>query len=69
MQLYKGAIHIKWSDTDCWKHMIIRPGEMHTLMSFIGSIRTLRSGTGLQKILGAAFKGVPNMINGKEAAN
>ena len=44
--------------------MIIRPGGMHTL-SFIGCIGTLMSGTGLQNLLGAAFKGVPNMINGK----
>ena len=65
MQLYKVAIHIKWSDTGRWKHMIIRPGGMYTLMSFIGCIGTLMSGTGLQKVLGAAFKGVPNMINGK----
>ena len=54
-QLYKVVIHIKWSDTDRWKHMIIRPGGMHTLMSFIGCIGTLMSGTGLQKVLGAAL--------------
>ena len=62
---HKVAIHIKWSDTDRWKHMIIRPGGMHTLMSFIGCIGTIMPGTGLQKGLGASFKGVPNMINGK----
>ena len=48
-----------------WKNVIIRPGGMHTLMSFIGSIGNLMLGTGRENLLGASFKGVHNMLNGK----
>ena len=65
MQIYKIATHVKWTDMHRWKNMIIQPGCMHTLMSSIGCIGNLMSGTGLENLLGAAFKGVHNMLNGK----
>ncbi len=61
MQIFKLGVHIKWSDQERWKHMILRHGGMHTLMSFVGCIGVLMAGTGLEAILNAAFKGVPNM--------
>ena len=65
MAIYKLAMHIKWSNPNEWKHLIIFPGGMHTMMSFIGCIGTLMQGTGLDTILSSAFKGVENMLNGK----
>jgi hypothetical protein len=65
MQLYKVALKIKWSQPVRWKHLIVRPGGMHVLMSFIGSIGKLMQGSGLEELLNAAFKGVSNMLSGK----
>lgn len=38
MQIYKIAIQIKWNDPIRWKHLVVRPGMMHTLMSFVKCI-------------------------------
>ena len=65
MQMYKVALQIKWSDQERWKHLVLRPGGMHMLMSFIGCIGILMRCTGLEDLLGCAFAGVPNMMNGK----
>jgi len=65
MQLYRVTMMIKWSDPLRWKQLIVRPGGMHTVMSFIGCIGTLMQGSGLEELLNAAFKGVGNMLNGK----
>ncbi len=65
MQLYKIILQIKWSNPIHWRHLTVRPGGMHTLMSFIGCIGTLMDATGLENVLGAAFKGVQNMLCGK----
>ena len=65
MQLYKVALQIKWSDHERWKDLVLRPGGMHMLMSFIGCIGVLMRGTGLEDLLGCAFAGVPNTMNGK----
>ena len=65
LQLYKVAIQLKWSDPMRWKHLIVRPGGMHTLMSFLDCIGNLMIGTGLEELLGVAYKGVSSMLNGK----
>lgn len=65
MAIYKLIMQIKWSQPDRWKWMVVRPGGMHTIMSFIGCIGVLMDSTGLEEILGAAFNGVSNMLNGK----
>ena len=65
MQLYKVAVQIQWSDPLRWKHVVIRPGGMHALMSFIGCIGKLMQSSGLEELLGAAYRGVANMLNGK----
>ncbi len=65
MQLFKIAMQVKWSNPNRWKALVVRPGGMHTLMSFIGCVGTLMSGTGLEEILNAAFSGVGSMLNGK----
>ena len=65
MQIYKVVMQIKWADCKRWKRLVARPGGMHTLMSFLGCIGQLMKGTGLEELLGSAFKGVSNMLNGK----
>ena len=65
MQLYKVAIQIKWADPLRWQHLLVRPGGMHTLMSFLGCIGNLMKGSGLEEILNVAYKGVSSMLNGK----
>ena len=65
LQLYEIACLIQWNDQERWRHLILHPGMMHTLMSFIGCIGTLMKATGMEVILGAAFGGIPNILNGK----
>ena len=65
LQLYKIAMMTKWSHPVPWRNLIVRPGGMHTWMSFIGCIGTLMKGSGVEELLLAAYKGVANMLNGK----
>ena len=58
MQLYKIIMQVKWADPDCWKSLIVHPGGMHTLMSFVGCIGTLMNSSILEELLEAAFKGI-----------
>ena len=41
IQLYHIACIVQWSDSYCWTSLVLHPGMMHTLMSFIGCIGTL----------------------------
>ena len=65
MQLYMVACKIKWNDLEKWKHVVLHPGMMHTLMSFLGCIGTLMKGSGMETILSAAFGSLKSIINGK----
>ena len=65
MQLFKVASQIRWCDPDKWQTIVLHPGGMHTLMSFLGAIGHLMKGSGLEEILGAAFSGINSMLNGK----
>ena len=49
-----------------FQHLIPRLGGMHMLMSFVGSIGTLMTNTGLQEIMQSAFGGVAHMLRGKK---
>ena len=40
MQLYKIMMQIMWLNPERWRHLIVRPGGMHILMSSVGSIGT-----------------------------
>lgn len=55
-QLYKVLLKVKWSDPERWKHLVVRPGGMHMLMSFTGIFGNLMKGTGLEELLKAAIK-------------
>ncbi len=63
MQLY--ITSIKWSDPVRWNSVILRPGMMHTLMSFIGTIGYNMKATGAEEIVGAAYGGIASIFNGK----
>jgi len=66
MQLYQLMCKIKWSDPKTWTHLVLHPGMMHNLMSFIGAIGTLMKSSGLEQIINAALLGyVKSISNGK----
>ena len=65
-QLYRVALDIIWSNPERWKNFIPRLGGMHWLMSFVGSVGKLMEGSGLDKLMGAAFAGVIKMLVGKK---
>ncbi|KAJ8349304.1 hypothetical protein SKAU_G00244340 [Synaphobranchus kaupii] len=65
MQLYMIAYLIQWSDAQRWSSVVLRPGMMHTLMSFIGSIGELMNSTGVEELVGASFGGLTSIFNGK----
>lgn len=65
LQLFKIILQIKWNEPLRWKELIVFPGGMHLLQSFIGCIGTRMTGNGLEQLLGVAFDGVPNMLSGK----
>ena len=53
MQLYKLAIQIMWSDPKSWPNLAMRPGAMHTLSSFLGSMCNIIKESGLEEYLRA----------------
>ena len=61
MQLYKVILQIKWSHQAHWDNLVVRPGGMHTLMSFVGCIDALMNSSGLEELLNVAFEGVSHM--------
>ena len=65
MQLYMVAQQVKWWDPTRFEDVIVRPGAMHIIMSFLGCIGTLMKGSGLDVLVGAAFGGMTGIMNGK----
>ncbi len=65
MQLYIVACQIKWSDTERWKDVILHPGMMHALMSFVGCIGTLLKSSGLEVLLSPTFVCIKSILSGK----
>jgi hypothetical protein len=65
MQLYMVAQKIKWWAPEMFKDVILRPGAMHIIMSFLGCIGSLMKGSGLDTLVGAAFGGLTGIMNGK----
>ena len=65
MQLYMVAIQVKWSDPEKWATLVMHPGRMHCVMSFLGCISKLMRGSGLEELIGAAFSGLTGILNGK----
>lgn len=69
LQLYIVACQIQWGNPMRWKSVIIHPGMMHTLMSFLGCIGFLMKGSGMEQLLTVAFGGIANIVNGKSWTN
>ena len=66
LQLYKVALDVKWAYPEWFSKVIPRLGVMQSLMSFVGSIRTLMANSGLSEILNDVFGGVDKMLIGKK---
>ena len=65
MQLYMVGQQVKWWEPDRFKDVILRPGAMHIMMSFLGCIGTLMKGSGLDALVGSAFGGLTGIMSGK----
>ena len=65
IQLYHIACIVQWSDSYCWTSLVLHPGMMHTLMSFIGCIGTLMKALCVDMLLIVAFGGVTDIVTGK----
>jgi hypothetical protein len=65
MQLYMVAQQIKWWESERFREVILHPGAMHIIMSFMGCIGTLIKGTGLDVLVGAAFGHHKGIMSGK----
>ena len=69
LQLYQISCIVQWSDPYQWKSLVLHPGIMHTLMSFLGCIGTLMKASGVYVLLTAAFGGPTGIITGKSWPN
>ena len=56
---------VQWSDSYCWTSLVLHPGMMHTLMSFLGCIEKLMKASCVDMLLIVAFGGVAGIITGK----
>ena len=65
IQLYHIACIVQWSDSYCWTSLVLHPGMMHTLMSFIGCIQTLMKESCVDMLLIVAFGRVAGIITVK----
>ena len=50
------------------KDVILRPGAMHIIMSFLGCIGTLMKGSGLDALVGSAIDGLTGIMSGNVRA-
>ena len=46
LQIYQISYLVQWSDPCHWKSLVLLPGMIHTLMSFLGCIGTLTKASG-----------------------
>ena len=69
LQLYQTACLVQWNDPQRWTGLILHPGMMHTLMSFLGCIGTLMKASGVEVLMSAAFGCITSIINGKAWTN
>ena len=66
LQVYRVAVGVQWIYPEKFSNVILRLGWMHSLMSFIGFIGTLKADTGLSDIMSSVFGGVSKMLTGKK---
>lgn len=60
------ALDVAWTYSERFPDVVLRPGGMHALMSFVGSIGTLMAETGLVELMTPVFGGVFKMLSGKK---
>ena len=65
MQLYMVGQQVKWWEPDRFKDVILRPGAMHIIMSFLGCIGTLMKGSGPDTLVGSGIGGL-TLLTGVE---
>ena len=53
--LYHIGCIVQWSDSYCWTSLVLHPGMMHTLMSFLGCIGMLMQASCVDMLLIVAF--------------
>ena len=70
-QLYRVALNVMWTNPEQFVNVVLRLGDMHMLMSFVGSVGSLMTETGLADIMSGYVAGVPKMpeINGITLTN
>ena len=69
LQLYQIACLVQCNDHQRWINLILHPGMMHTLMSFLGCVGTLMKASGLEVLMSSAFAGINSIVNGKAWTN
>ena len=69
LQLYQISCLVQWSDNYRWTSLVLHPGMMYTLMSFLGCIGTLTKASGVDVLLTATFGWLAGIITGKSWTN
>jgi len=54
-QLYRVVLDVTWTYPERFPDVVLRLGGMHALMSFISSVGTLMSETGLAEVMTLVF--------------
>ena len=68
-QLYRVAVHIMWENQTLFSNVYLRLGGMHLLMSYIGCVGSLMTGSGLVEVLNVTFAGASKMLAGRKFPN
>ena len=66
LQLYQTTCLVQWNYHERWKNLILvlHPGMMHTLMSFLSCIGTLMKASGIEVLISVAFGSIISIDNG-----
>lgn len=65
MQLYAVTKQVCWNQPRRFENVVVHPGGMHIIQSFLGCIGTLMKGSGLEMYVAAAYGGLTGIFNGK----
>ena len=65
MQLYMVTKQVCWNQPRRFQNIIVHPGGMHIIQSFLGCIGTLMKGSAQEFYISAAYGGIPCIFNGK----
>ena len=65
MQLYAVTKQVCWNQPRKFQNVVVHPGGMHIIQSFLGCIGTLMKGSGLEWYITKAYGGLTGIFNGK----